>query len=274
MSKFEDALLESGSIMRRGYSLISENSGKLIALITALVAVLLTFAEVGLPSVVGAELGADLIVMLVASYVIYFSLEDAGERLGKSSEAYIDAERLWRERADAIGGEDVIGLRDFCISYSREELAYRRRTALLSAGLSEEDYRLWESGSPTDKRSRRILRRISRMKPIELSPASLLGGAVRGRASELRDPERHKLLRLALGLVPTTLCMLFTVSMMISTKSGLDAATVIGGIVKLSTLPVIAMRGYAQGYDYARLTLPAWLQTRAKLLEAFSASAA
>ena len=272
MSKFENALLESGSIMRRGYSMIYENAGKLIALITAAIAILLTFAEVGLPSVVTAELGADLGIMLAASYIIYFSLEGAGERLGRTSEGYLKAERLWREAAERVGGEDVKRLRDFCISYSAEELEYRRRAALMAAGLGDEDYLLYESGEghkPLSAAERRALSRISRMKPIALTPATLLGGSARGGGSELKNPESRKLLRLAIGLLPSTLCMLFTVSMMISAKSGLDASAVISGIVKLSTLPMIAMRGYSQGYDYARLTLTAWLETKTKLIDAF-----
>lgn len=290
MSRFEDALLESGSIMRRGYSLIHENSGKLIALITAAIAILLTFAEVGLPNVIGAELGADLMVMLAASYIIYFSIEDAGERLGRECEAYKQAEGLWRERAGRLSAEAIGDLRDFCIRYSRDELNYRRLTALMAAGLTEEEYLAYlkwrESGAksehggggtpasrttkpPHGSKARRALRRISRMKPISLSPATLIGGGAGGSGSELKNPERHKIVRMLVGLLPTTVCMLFTVSMMITAKSGLDAGAVISGIVKLSTLPMIAMRGYSHGYDYSRLTLPAWMETKAKLIDAF-----
>lgn len=286
MSRFEDALLESGSIMRRGYSIIRENSGKLIALITAALAILLTFAEVGLPSIISAELGADLLVMLVASYIIYFSLEGAGERLGRDTDAYKDAEAAWREQRKLISGERVGALRDFCIRYSAEELDYRRRASLMAAGLSEDDYRAYMKvlgggdnsfsksvgGRPLKIRERYALHRISRMKPIPLSPTTLLGGGAGGAGSELKNPERHKLLHLVIGLLPTTLCMLFTVSMMITAKSGLDAGAVISGIVKLSALPMIAMRGYSRGYDYARITIPAWLETKAKLLSAFLSS--
>ena len=241
-SRFEDALLESGSIMRRGYSIIRENSGKLIALITAILAILLTFAEVGLPSVIGTELGADIIVMLVASYIIFFSLESAGERLGRDTDAYKDAERIWREKRKEVGGESIGALRDFCIRYSADELDYRRRAALMAAGLTESDYKSYtESLKDNIKRSaswvgknkgegsgdratpsRReglALRRISKMKPIPLSPTTLLGGSTVGAGSELKNPERHKLIHLIIGLLPSTVCMLFTVSMMMLSLS-------------------------------------------------------
>lgn len=269
MSKFEDALLESGNIMRKGYSAILENSGKLIALLTAAVAILLTFADVGLPSIVGAELGAELLIMLTASYIIYFSLEDAGERLGKTTDAYTRAEKSWRALAARVKGDDVGRLREFCISYSKEELEYRKEVSLIAAGLTKDELLVYEKGEELPRQQRRVLSRISRMKPIEISPSVLLGFGGSDSSSELKNPERHRIARLIVGLIPTTLCMLFTVSMMISAKSGLDAGAVISGIVKLSTLPMIAMRGYSCGYEYARTALPLWMATKAKLLEAF-----
>ena len=269
MSKFEDALLESGSIMRKGYSTILENSGKLIALLTAAVAILLTFADVGLPSIVGAELGADLLIMLAASYVIYFSLEDAGERLGKTTDIYTSAEKIWRNLSHRVGGDAVGRLRSFCISYSKEELKYRKEVSLIAAGLTADELAAYEAGEVFPRKTRRILSRISRMKPIEISPTVLLGAAGSSSSSELKNPERGKVPRLILSLLPTTLCMLFTVSMMISAKSGLDAGAIISGIVKLSTLPMIAMKGYSCGYEYAKGTLPLWMGTKSKLLEAF-----
>lgn len=266
MNKFEVALLESGSVMRRGYSLLSENSGKLIAALTALIAVLLTFAEVGLPSVIGKSLGADMAVMLIASYIIFFSLYGAGERLGRTTEAYSSALKSYKAALASISGRDVEPLREFCITYSREELEFRRRAAMLESGISENE--LCELSSSKGKRAR-AARRIQRMKPITLTPRTLLGKERQRERSELCDPERGKPLRLFIGLIPSTLCMLFTVSMMITARAGLDASAIVSGIVKLSTLPLIAMRGYSRGYDYARLTLPMWLDTKEKILEAY-----
>ena len=152
-------------------------------------------------------------------------------------------------------------------------LGYLKERSPAQSGKSDTDGAYGNSdaearGSYT-KKERAALKRISEMKPLALSPTTLLGGGAGGSASELKNPERHKLLHLFVGLIPTTLCMLFTVSMMITAKSGLDAGAVISGVVKLSTLPMIAMRGYSKGYDYSRLTLVTWLETKAKLLDAF-----
>ena len=270
MNRFDEGLLESGNLMRRGYSFLTENSGKAIAILTALIAILLTFTDIALPTVVTDGLTAELCVMLVASYVIYFSLEDSGERLGKESEEYRKREASLSERAAMISGEDIGVLREFCIRYSKEELEYRRRTCLISAGVSREEYDKGEDSAPTAA-ARRAIRRANRMQAVELTPATLLGSVRRGGISELKNPERGKLFSLIVKLIPTTLCMAFTVSMMITAKGGLDAGAVISGIVKLSTLPIIAMRGYVQGYRYATESLLRWLETKEKLLGAFIA---
>lgn len=267
-SKFETALLDAGSAMRRSYSVIGENAGKVIALLTAVLAILLTFTHIELPTVIGRGLGADMAVMLIASYVIYFSLEDAGERLGRTTDSYRAAEESYKKRVAAIGGDDLGALRDFAKRYAVAELEYRRDTMLLSLGIDREAYDGGGKGI-TDRRTLRAIRRVSRMKPVTVTPRLLLGGGGRPGEVEVRDPERHKIARLVLGLLPSTLCMLFTVSMIITAREGLDAGAVISGIVKLSTLPAIAMRGYSHGYDYARLTLSSWLATKERILDAF-----
>ena len=63
--------------------------------------------------------------------------------------------------------------------------------------------------------------------------------------------------------------MIFTISVMISLKDNLTAAGVIEALVKLSTLPIIGLKGYSSGYEYVRGSEYAWLQTKTRLLEAF-----
>ena len=269
MTKLDDALLESGNIMRRGYSFLNENMGKIIALVTAVLAVLLTFTDITLPSLITSELTCELIVMLIASYIIYFSLEDAGEGLGKESVEYVKAREKYIAASESITGDMIGDLRRFTLEYSERELEYRRRTALLAEGFGEDDLENYRAGRIKDKKTARALKRIDKMKPVEISPKSLLGEKVRSSGGELNDPTRHKLCVLLLKLLPSTLCMLFTVSMMISAKSGMDAGEIISGIVKLGTLPIIGLKGYSQGYTYAREVLAGWLDTKTRLLDAF-----
>ena len=65
--------------------------------------------------------------------------------------------------------------------------------------------------------------------------------------------------------------MCVTVSVVLNIKDGMSAADVINGILKLSSLPIISIRGYVAGLTFASETKSAWLRTRTRVLEAFFA---
>lgn len=260
-NKFEKSLLESGELIRRGRGYLLGNFGKLIAAVTAAVACLATFTEIGFAEIRSARFTAELLLMLTASYVIYFSMESAGERAGEESETYLQAKEAYRAAKEGIRGEDLTALGDFCLAYSAEELAFRKRAYLLAHGVAE--------GEGKTARQRRILRRSRRMRATPLTPADLLSGGQLTRKSELKNPSAGKVFRLLLKLLPTTVCMTVTVSVMLTAKDDLGAAEIIGGLMRLSTLPLIAFRGYAEGYRYTSGALALWEETKAKLLKSF-----
>ena len=72
-----------------------------------------------------------------------------------------------------------------------------------------------------------------------------------------------------LKLIPTTVCMTVTVSVALTAKDNMSLAAVFDGIFKLASLPIIGLRGYASGYFYSRFSLPVWLDTKSRLLDAF-----
>lgn len=63
--------------------------------------------------------------------------------------------------------------------------------------------------------------------------------------------------------------MAFTVSVILHTKDGLDASSVMDGIFKLTALPIIGLRGYSEGYSFVKNGKSAWLETKSRLLETF-----
>ena len=87
--------------------------------------------------------------------------------------------------------------------------------------------------------------------------------------SELENPESRKLVSLFLRLIPSALCTLITVSVILTAKDGLTVTDVLNGILKLSALPVAAFRGYSQGYTYAKHSLSLWLDTKSGILEGY-----
>lgn len=266
---FESALLGSGHLMRRGYAYVAENVGKTVAIITSLVAVLVSFTEIGFSDFTLESVTSSMVMMLIASYVIYFSLEDAGERLGRSTEDYKSALSEYKELCEGVGADKMVAFREFLSRYTEAELSYRRGRMLSAAGLSEEDYQAYLDGIEETGARRRILKKVKRAKPLNLSPALLLRRGKAYGTDEVHDPKRGKLLRLLLGLIPTTLCTLFTVSVMLRTKDEMTVSAALEAVLKLSCLPVIGLRGYSSGYVYATEGEYEWLRTKSRLLRAF-----
>lgn len=271
-SDFEKSLLESSDIMKKTYARLCASAGKVIALITATVACLVTFTDINLSDMGARSFTLTLLMMLAASYIMYFSLEDAGERLGEESESYRAAKALYDREAESTDGSDLPALRLFCSDYVKDELRARREKVMFSYGYSYRDYETAAGdGKAGDKKLRRAVRRAARQTPLRLTPGALLSCGWKSRGAEIWDPSQTKFLRLIIRLIPSTLCMTLTVSVVLSAKPDLDAATVIDSILKLSALPVIGFRGYARGYNYSRCDVAEWLRAKARLLSAFSA---
>lgn len=263
-------IASSGQLMRRGYTLLAENVGKAVALITAVIAVLVSFTDVGFCDLRADAFTSSVLVMLVASYIIYFSMEDAGERLGREGDEYRAAEEEYNRACAEICAQKIDGLRKYCDNYRDAELEYRRGSALLSLGLSREDYDSYCRGKNVEQK--RKFKRIKKMRPISLSPALLLSRKRTREQSEVKNPADFRLPKLLLGLIPSTLCTVFTLSVMLTAKSEMTAVTVLESILKLTCLPIIALRGYSCGYSYVTGSESGWLKTKTKLLRAFLAT--
>ena len=269
MNEFDNRLLESGGLVKEGYASLAANLSKVIAGVTALVAVLVTFTEVSFASLRAYEVTTTLTVLLIAAYVIYFSLEEAGERQGEESPEYTEALARHTALTEKITPEHIPALRAFVEKYALAEADYRRRCELLRLGYSLEDFEAYKRGDRLSREAERALRRVCKIKPMPISAGALLSKEKASGRSELCDPSKEKHLKMLLQLLPTTLCMVVTVSIVLSTKEGLGTAEIFEGIMKLSTLPVVGIRGYLSGLSYSRETRVGWLRVRSRLLEAF-----
>ena len=85
---FDMGIVSSGQLVKKGYSLLIANVGKTVALITLAVTALVSFTEISFSEFGSESFTSTLVMMLIASYVMYFSLEDAGEKLGRESDEY------------------------------------------------------------------------------------------------------------------------------------------------------------------------------------------
>ena len=139
----------------------------------------------------------------------------------------------------------------------------------MSRGLSEKDIERYKNGENFDKSIRYVLKKHEKMKPVPLTPKELLSREKTSGRSELENPDKRKLPMLLVKLIPSTICMLVTVSVMLSTKEGLTASDVLNGIIKLSALPLIGFKGYSAGYSYVKHNVSLFLETKANILEEF-----
>lgn len=271
-SDFEMDLLDTADIMKRGYAFLINNVGKSVALITVLVACLVTFTDIGFHDFGTAGFTSTLAMMLIGSYLMYFSLEEAGERLGEETEQFRSATEKYTAAKSKINADMTGELRQFCSDYSREELAYRRNSFLVCHSLTPDEYESYKNGSCVEKRNARIFRKADRIKAIPLTVSMLLDREKSSSKSELYNPNKAKTVRMILKLIPTTVCMLFTGSVMLSAKDGLSAGVVIESILRLATLPIVGFKGYSAGYMHAKNSRSAWIETKARLLDAFISS--
>ena len=264
-----NGLIEADKLVGRGYARLTENAGKAIAIITGIVAALVTFTEVGFGGVDSAAVTPTLLVMLIASYVVYFSMEDAGERYAKSCEEYTAAKAALDKTRGRISGEMMPAFRRFCLEWAAEERRRRAEELLVASGYGTDEYSAYKRGEATSPMAKRVFKRVDRLGQIKISPAAMLSGTEGVGNDGFHSPEGHKLLAMLLRLIPTTLCMLVTVSVFLTGRDGMGAAEIIEGILKLSTLPVVAMKGYVGGYSYVQGPLSGWLEARMRFIEVF-----
>jgi hypothetical protein len=160
-------------------------------------------------------------------------------------------------------------LRTYLTDYTLDEAASRRRTLLMHAGFTEEDYQAYKSGAMLKWSARRVMRRAEKIKAAQISPGDLLSQGKPENRGELYNPEPRARIKMLLGLVPTTVCMIVTVSIMLNLKDSLGPAEIFEGLMKLSTLPIIGVRGYICGFNYAKDIRTSWLETKSRLLVGF-----
>ena len=264
---FDNEILSLNQRIRGGYAYIISNLSKIIAIVTAVVTATLVFTDITFLGFSSKDFTTTLVLILISSYIMYFSLEEAGEKLYEDSEDYKRLMGEYISTAEKIKLESLSALREYCQKYADDELVFRRRGALLSSGYTEEDYEAFLSGKTEDKKKRRALLGISRMKRIELTPEMLIYHGFSSNEG-IRDPKKGKLIMLILKILPSTICMLFTASVVLSTKE-MNAVTIVEGIMKLSTLPIIGLRGYVNGYNYKKEQEAIWLKTKTRLIEGF-----
>ena len=266
---FDDALLDSSELIKKASQAIIYNMGKIIAVFVFVIMLAVTFTEVSFLGFFTESFASSLLLLVTSSYVIYFSLEDSGENHGEQTPEFLKAKERYEAQRDKINGTEIDALRTFCSEYSRRDLEYRKQSFLLARGISESDVKDHKSAKAPNKALKRALKKHDKIKAVALTPRILLSGKSCTRRSELEDPRKRKIPMLIVKLIPSTVCMMITLSVMLSAKEGLSATDVLNGLLKLSALPLIGFKGYSAGYSYVKHDVSLFLETKANILESF-----
>ena len=265
---FDTEIISINEKIRGGYTYILSNLSKIIAIITAAVTTMLAFTDIAFLGISSREFSTSLMLILISSYIMYFSLEEAGEKLYEDSEDYRALTEEYRQALEKINLDKLPDMRKYLEWYADEELIYRKRQMLLSSGLTEEEYQ-GSHDKITDPRKRLALKSISGIKRLNLTPELILSRSAT-KGERISDPGKRKLLMLTIKILPSTVCAFFTASIVLATKE-LDAVTILESIMKLSMLPIIGFRGYVNGYNYKKDDEMAWIKTKIKLINGFLA---
>ena len=267
---FDDVLFDSSELVKKASKALIYNMGKIIALFVFFVMLAVTFTDVSFSGFFTESFASSLLLLITSSYIIYFSLEDSGENHGEETPEFKKANERYLAQREKINGAEIDSLREFCREYSQKDLEYRRKSFLLSRGISECDVLSYSESNAKSKSVIRAMKKYGRIKHVALTPRMLLSGKSCARRSELEDPRKRKIPMLIFKLIPSTVCMMITVSVMLSAKEGLTATDVLNGILKLSALPLIGFKGYSAGYSYVKHDVALFLETKANILESFT----
>ena len=261
-------LILAGGVLRQGYSYLIANVGKAIATISALIAVMITFTEIGFEGISTVEVATEAIVITICSYVIYFSMQDAGMKIGEEEEGYKRAMEKFKMAKDQLTPTMIAPLRSFLTEYKIKELEYRRDEMLIAYGISKE---LYEKDRPAglSKREKRAIRRVKRIKPIRLDHVGLMGGASGIKGSKAVLSNKGAGLRSLFHLLPSTLATVFTVSLVLKIKPDMTPSDVIQGLIRLSALPVAALKGYLGGFRTKSEDWVLTLEVKTQIIEEF-----
>lgn len=257
---------ESASLLNASLASLSKGRQKLfthigfwIALLALLIAALATFTDISILSLSAETLTLTVAVYAAVTVVIFFSLAEEGERVGRSEAAYREAEKSLDMAVARVTPAQYASLEIFCRRYAENEFSERRARLLLAHGIIGEE----------DVPPKKAARQLRRLRPLQLNAFMLLGRSSSDTDSPLHSPEKKRKNRLFLRLAPSLICTCFGIGIAIGVRDSLTPSAILEGIFKLSALLIVGLRGYMQGYLFVGESEIPFLRAKARLLERF-----
>lgn len=250
-------------------------TGIWVGVLTVLVVAATFFCEMHMTAAPAEQTAMTAAVTVLACFIMYTSLFDAGRQKSIGEEAYRTLSENFcrlRERIGRTGGES---LERFCTAYVGEELRRTRETILGSVGERYETFLAYQAGEMTretfralSRPRRRALCRAARLKPLRLTAAMLLCEHLGQKRGLVLSGRRGRLKRTVNALIPTLFGSLVTVAVTLE-GSEPTPATVIAGLLRIFNLIWTGARGYIAGCNAVSEEESAALETKSTLLELY-----
>ena len=254
----ESLLSASLASLSKGRQKLFTHIGLWVSLLALLIAALATFTNISILSLSAETLTITVAIYAAVTVVIFFSLAEEGERMGRSEAAYQEAEKDLNAAASRVTPAQYASLESFCRRYAESAFSERRARLLLAHGITRAE----------DAPPKAAVRQLKRLRPLQLNAFMLLGKSA-DADSPLRNPERRRKNRLFLRLTPSLICTCFGIGIAIGVRDTLTLSAILEGIFKLSARLIVGLRGYMQGYLFIGTSEIPFIRAKARLLERF-----
>ena len=269
MKHAEDILLEADALGQRVKEGLLEHVGRAAAFFAIAIAAIFTFTEIAFVGISAAEFTLEATVLLISGLVMYLSLESEGQSYAKTQDAFLAQKKRSDALATQVQGENLPRLRAYLIRIHAQELRAREDRLLLRYGIEREEYEIYRRGGTYGKKRSRYLKRVARISTAPLTPSDLLFFDDGKVVSLSERPSPFARLRGVCKIIPSILCTMLTVGVMVEIKDGLSLSLILEGTLKLCALLSMGMRGYLAGVNYVNTVLLPFHKVREKLLDAF-----
>lgn len=269
MRRAEELLLEADAIGQRVKEGVLAHVGRAVALFAIAIAAIFTFTEIAFVGITPAEFTLEVTVMLISGLVMFFSLENEGEVYARNQEDFVGQKAKADALATEVRGEMLPALRVYLAQIHRDELRAHEDRLLLSYGIDREEYENYRRGGTYGKKRSRYLKRVARINAAPLTPSELLFFDEGKVAGFTERPNVRARLRGICKIIPSILCTILTIGVMIEVKDGFSLSLLMEGTLKLCALLSMGLRGYLAGVGYINHTLLPFHKVREKLLDAF-----
>ena len=269
MKRAEELLLEADALGQRVKDGVLAHIGRAVAFFAIAIAAIFTFTEIAFVGISPAEFTLEAVVMTISGLIVYLSLESEGQGFARGQEGFVEQKARADALAGSVRGEMLGALRSYLSRIHAQEVRAREDRLLLGFGIEREEYESYRRGGAYGKKKSRYLKRVARITAAPLSASELLFFD-EGRVADFTErPSALARLRGICKILPSILCTLLTVGVMIEVKDGFSLSLAIEGALKLCALLSMGLRGYLGGVSYVNTVLLPFHKVREKLLDAF-----